>query len=407
MQPVEIKKDIFWVGAVDWHIRDFHGYSTPKGTTYNAYLVMDEKVALFDTVKKPFTRELVASIREIVDPRRIDYLVVNHVEMDHSGAVPEMIELIGPEKVVCSPMGKKALIEHYHRENWPFEVVESGGGLSLGKRSVSFLETRMLHWPDSMMSYIPEEKLLISSDGFGQHWATSQRFDDEVDSGELMSHAAKYYANILLLFSPLVRKLIAKVAEMGIEIDMIAPDHGLIWRSDPGAIIEAYGRWSKQESARKALIVYDTMWQATELMACAISDGLKSEGVDFKIFSLKHNHRSDIMTEVLDARALILGSPTLNNGLMPLVADFLCYMKGLRPAGKIGAAFGSYGWSGESVKLITEAMREMKIKMDEEGVLVQFAPGKEDLARCFDLGKRLARSMIAMESAGTSPAAKA
>lgn len=398
MNPVEIKKDIYWVGALDWHIRDFHGYSTPKGTTYNAYLIMDEKIALFDTVKKPFLKEFMAGIRRIVDPKRIDYLVVNHVEMDHSGAVPEMIELIKPEKVICSTMGKKALIQHYHREDWPFEVVDTAKTLSLGKKSVSFLETRMIHWPDSMMSYIPEEKLLMSSDGFGQHWATSQRFDDEVDTGELMKHAAKYYANILLLYSPLVRKLLAKVADLGIEIDMIAPDHGLIWRSNPCAVIDAYGRWSRQESTRKALIVYDTMWQATELMACAISEGLKAEGIDFKIFNLKLNHRSDIMTEVLDAGALILGSPTLNNGMMPTMADFLCYMKGLRPAGKIGAAFGSYGWSGEAVKQISEAMREMDIKI-EEGARVQYAPRKDDLDKCFDLGRQIGRAVIAAQSA--------
>ena len=234
MGPVEIKKGVYWVGALDWNIRDFHGYSTPKGTTYNAYLVIDEKIALFDTVKKPFKNDLIESISKIIDPGRIDYLVVNHVEMDHSGAVPDIVELVGPEKVVCSPMGKKALMDHYDRPDWPYHVVETGHTLKLGKKTVSFLETRMLHWPDSMMSYIPEDRLLLSSDGFGQHWATSQRFDDEVDAPELFDHAAKYYANILLLFSPLVQKLIAKVVEMGLDIDMIAPDHGLIWRKDPG-----------------------------------------------------------------------------------------------------------------------------------------------------------------------------
>lgn len=398
MRPVEIKKDIYWVGALDWHIRDFHGYSTPKGTTYNSFLVMDDKVALFDTVKKPFTKELVASIAAVIDPKRIDYLIVNHVEMDHSGAMPEMMELIKPEKVFCSPMGKKTLLQHYHREDWPFEVVESGRTISLGKRSVSFLETRMLHWPDSMMSYIPEERLLFSSDGFGQHWATSQRFDDEVDSGELLTHSAKYYANILLLFSPLVRKLIAKVKELGLKIDMIAPDHGLIWRSDPGKIIQAYERWSRQESTRKALIIYDSMWQSTELMACAISDGLKDGGIDFKIFNLKYCHRSDIMTEVLDSRALVLGSPTLNNGMMPAMADFLCYMKGLRPTGKIGVAFGSYGWSGEAVRQVTESLREMNFRVDEDGIRIQYAPAKADLEKCFELGRRLAGSIMEMDA---------
>jgi len=400
MGPVEIKRDVYWVGALDWNIRDFHGYSTPNGTTYNAYLVMDEKIALFDTVKKPFKNDLIDCIGKIIDPGRIDYLVVNHVEMDHSGAVPDIVELVRPEKVVCSPMGKKALIDHYGRQDWPYHVVETGQTLKLGKKTVSFLETRMLHWPDSMMSYIPEDKLLLSSDGFGQHWATSQRFDDEVDASRLFGHAAKYYANILLLFSPLVRKLITKVVEMGLDIDMIAPDHGLIWRKDPGGIIQAYQKWSAQESGRKAVVIYDTMWQATESMAKAVGEGLKSEGLDFKLFNLKLNHRSDIMTEVLDSRALVLGSPTINNGMMPTMADLLSYMKGLRPTGKVGAAFGSYGWSGEAVKLISEAMRGMDIDLVGEGIRVKYSPQKEDLDRCVELGRQVARAALGQEAGG-------
>jgi flavorubredoxin len=245
-----------------------------------------------------------------------------------------------------------------------------------------------------MMSYIPEDRLLLSSDGFGQHWATSQRFDDEVDAAELFQHAAKYYANILLLFSPLVQKLIAKVAELGLDIDMIAPDHGLIWRKDPGAIIQAYQKWSRQESRRKALVIYDTMWQATEKMACAVGEGLKEGGLDFKMFNLKFNHRSDIMTEVLDSKALVLGSATINNGMMPAMADLLSYMKGLRPAGKVGAAFGSYGWSGEAVKLISEAMRDMNINLVGDGVRVKYSPKKGDLDRCVELGRQVARAAL-------------
>lgn len=399
MGPVEIKDNIYWVGALDWNIRDFHGYSTPKGTTYNAYLVIDEKVTLFDTVKKPFKNDLINSISKVIDPKRIDYLVVNHVEMDHSGSIPEMVDLIKPEKVFCSPMGKKALLDHFNRADWPFQTVETGQSLKLGKKSVNFLETRMLHWPDSMMSYIPEDKLLLSSDGFGQHWATTQRFNDEVDPGELLAHAGKYYANILLLYSPLVQKLIAKVQEMGIEIDMIAPDHGLIWRTDPGTIIEAYGRWSRQESKRKALIIYDTMWQATELMACAIGEGLKEEGVDYESFNLKISHRSDVMAEALDAAALVFGSPTINNGMMPTMADMLCYMKGLKPAGKVGAAFGSYGWSGEAVKHISQAMTEMNIELVGEGTRVKYSPKREDLDACVELGRQVAKAVMAKEPA--------
>ena len=392
MQPVEVKKDIYWVGAIDWNIRDFHGYSTPKGTTYNAFLVKDDKITLFDVVKKPFKDDLVQNVKRL-GVEKLDYLVVNHVEMDHSGALPEVIEVLRPERIVCSPAGKKALMDHYHREDWPIEVVETGQELSLGKRTLQFLETRMLHWPDSMMSYIEEDRLLISSDGFGQHWATSERFDDEVNQEELLAHAAKYYANILLLFSPLVQKLIAKVQELGLQIDMIAPDHGLIWRSDPGRIIQAYNRWSLQESREKALIIYDTMWQSTEKMAFAIAEGLNQEGATFKLLNLKLNHRSDIMTEVLDAKAIVLGSSTINNGMMPSMADVLCYMKGLRPAGKLGVAFGSYGWSGEAVKHITDALTEMKFKVLNGGLRVRFAPTPEDLEKCVDLGRQIGKEV--------------
>ncbi|NLI81376.1 MAG: FprA family A-type flavoprotein [Deltaproteobacteria bacterium] len=391
MQPIEVKENIYWVGAIDWNVRDFHGYQTPKGTTYNSFLVLDEKVTLFDCVKKPFKSNLLANIRKLIDPAKIDYIVVNHVEMDHSGALPEIMEFIGPEKVICSPMGKKVLIDHFHREDWPFEVVESGKTLSLGKKTVQFLETRMLHWPDSMFSYLVEDEMLISSDAFGQHWATSERFDDEVDLEELLSQSAKYYANILLLYSPLVQKLLAGVRKSGLRINMIAPDHGLIWRSHPGRILEAYDTWSQQKTKKKALLIYDTMWQSTEAMANAIADGLNQEGVDFKMLNLKHNHRSDVMTEVLDSKAIILGSSTLNNGILPGMADILCYMKGLKPTGKIGAAFGSYGWSGESVKILNEAMEGMKIQVVDEGIRVKFAPTQQDLDRCIQLGRKIGK----------------
>lgn len=400
MGPVQIKEGIYWVGALDWDIRDFHGYSTPKGTTYNAFLVIDEKITLFDTVKKPFKNDLLESISKIVDPRRIDYLVVNHVEMDHSGCVPEMVELIGPEKIFCSPMGKKALIDHFNRKDWPYQVVETGHQLKLGKRTVSFFETRMLHWPDSMMSYLTEDRLLFSSDAFGAHWATSQRFDDEVEAGELFAHAAKYYANILLLYSPLVQKVLARLPELGIDPAMIAPDHGLIWRSGPGKIVSAYGRWSRQESLRKALVIYDTMYQATAAMAQAVCEGLKQEGVDFTLINLKYHHRSDIMTELLDSRALVMGSATLNNGMMPTMAELICYMKGLKPLGKVGAAFGSYGWSGEAVKLISESMREMNISLVGDGLRVKYSPKKNDLEKCVELGRQVARAALGLESNG-------
>lgn len=398
MATTEILKNIYWVGAVDWNIRDFHGYSTEKGTTYNAYLIKDEKIALFDTVKKELKGNLLHHLRSLVDPTAIDYIIVNHVEMDHSGCLPEIIDLVKPEKVFCSKAGKKALLEHFHCQDWPLETVKTGDTISLGSRTVSFLETRMLHWPDSMMSYIPEDKLLISSDAFGQHWATSERFNDELEPAELIGHAAKYYANILLLFSPLIQKLLAKVADMGLAIEMIAPDHGLIWRTDPGQIIAAYDRWSRQICRDKAVIIYDSMWKSTEKMARAVYNGLVSEGIHVRMMNMHHTHRSDVMTEVLDARAIIFGSPTLNNGILPKMADIITYMKGLKPRGRIGAAFGSYGWSGEAVKILTTALEEMRIEVAVPGVRVKNVPTHESLVPCSEMGRTIA-GMIKKQTA--------
>jgi flavorubredoxin len=356
---------------------------------------MDEKITLFDAVKAPFKDELLERISKVVDPKKIDYLVVNHVEMDHSGSLPQVVDLIKPEKLFCSAMGKKALLEHYRREDWPYEVVGTGASVSLGSRSVQFIETRMLHWPDSMFSYLPEDRLLISSDAFGQHWATNERFDDQVDSVELMGHAARYYANILLLYSPLVQKLLGTVQKMDVPIDVIAPDHGLIWRNDPSRILAAYDSWSKQEAKRKAVVIFDTMWHSTENMAKAVADGLLEEGVSVKMMDLRVAHRSDVITELLDAKGVVLGSSTLNNGMLPRMADILCYVKGLRPAGKVGAAFGSYGWSGEAVKLLTQTLEEMKVEVLDPGLQVKFVPGKEDLKKCVELGKKIGAAVKA------------
>jgi len=388
-----VKKGIHWVGAVDWTVRDFHGYSTEKGTTYNAYLILDEKVTLFDTVKKPFKMDMLHNIYKVIDPAKVDYLIVNHVEPDHSGALPEIMEIVKPEKVFCSPRGKKALLDHYHKDDWPYEVVETGSEISLGRRTISFIETRMVHWPDSMFSFIREENLLISSDAFGQHWATSERFNDEVDAAELMAHATKYFANILMPYSPLIQKLIADVQKMGLKIDMIAPDHGLIWRKNPGQIIAAYDSWSKQMPKQKALVIYDTMWHSTETMAKAIADGLIESGISTQLLDLRVNHRSDVVTQLLDAKAVILGSSTLNNNMLPRMADMICYMKGLRPANKIGAAFGSFGWSGESVKLLSKALEEMKVQVVHPGVSLQYMPDHQGLKKCVEMGREIAKAV--------------
>ena len=392
MKPLKIAKDIYWVGVIDWNTRDFHGYSTYQGTTYNSFLIMDEKVALIDTVKKEFADELIASISELVDPKKIDYIISNHTEMDHSGGLARVMHKIGEGKpLYCSKMGHKNLSKHFPQK-WNYQPVENGGELSLGNKTLSFMETKMLHWPDSMFTYVKEDKILFSSDAFGQHYAGLERFDDEV--GEtIMPHAKKYFANILLLYSPLILKLVDKVTDMELALDMICPDHGIIWRKEPSKIINAYVEWSTQKPKRKAVVIYDTMWHSTEAMAQAIVEALGQEGVDARPMHLRSCHRSDIITEVLDAGAVIIGSPTINNGLFPTVSDFLTYMKGLKPKNKIGAAFGSYGWSGEAVKLINREMEEMKFQVIDPGLRVQYVPDDNCIKTCYELGMKIAQAL--------------
>ncbi len=392
MKPVEISKGVYWLGVIDWNIRDFHGYSTYQGSTYNSFLIMDEKITLIDTVKKEFADELIASISQIVDPKKIDYVISNHTEMDHTGGLPRIMHRIGEDKpLYCSKMGHKNLSKHFSQK-WNYQPVENGGELSLGKRTLTFMETRMLHWPDSMFTYVNEDKILFSSDGFGQHYAGVERFDDEIGEA-IMPHAKKYFANILLPYAPLILKLVDKVKEMGLAIDMICPDHGIIWRKDPEKIINSYVEWSLQKPKRKAIVIFDTMWHSTETMAETIVASLAEEGVNARPMRLRTCHRSDIITEVVDAGAIVMGSPTINNGLFPTVSDFLTYMKGLKPLNKVAAAFGSYGWSGEAVKLINSEFEQMKFDIIDPGVRINYVPDEKDMEACYELGKKIARAL--------------
>ena len=393
MKPIEIAKGVYDVGVNDWNIQDFHGYSTPLGTSYNAFLIVDEKVALIDTVKKEFADEMLAKIEQVIDPRKIDYMISNHTEMDHSGGLPRIMHRIGEQKpIYCSKLGAKNLARHFYQK-LTFQPLTEGQELSLGSRSLTFLETRMVHWPDSMFSYLKEDKILFSSDGFGQHYAGFEKYDDVVGDA-IMPHAQKYFANILLLYAPLILKLVEKVTQLGLEIDMICPDHGVIWRKDPARIINAYSQWAKQTARRKAVLVYDTMWHSTEKMADAIASGISVEGVAVRPMYLRKWHRSDIMTEVLDAAAVLVGSPTLNNGLFPTVSDFLTYMKGLKPLDKIGAAFGSYGWSGEAVKQITKEMQNMQWEIFEP-IRQQYVPDSQNLEENYEFGRAIGRAINA------------
>ncbi|MFZ7113077.1 MAG: FprA family A-type flavoprotein [Desulfatiglandales bacterium] len=392
MKPIEIAKDVYWVGAVDWNIRDFHGYSVHQGSTYNAYLIMDETITLIDTVKKGFEDDLILNVSEIVDPGKIDVVISNHTEMDHSGGLPRVMHRIGEDKpLYCSQMGYKNLSLHFPQK-WNYRPVQDGGSLNIGKRTLTFMETRMLHWPDSMFTYINEDRILFSSDAFGQHYAGPERFDDEIGDA-IMPHARKYFANILLPYAPLILKLVDKVKESGLALDMVCPDHGIMWRRDPAEIINAYVEWSTQKPKRKAVVVYDTMWHSTEAMAEAVAEALSLEGVYAKPVHLRRCDRSDIMTEVLDAGAVIVGSPTLNNGLFPTVSDFLTYMKGLKPQNKIGAAFGSYGWSGEAVKMISSELETMKFKLIDPGLKIHYVPDAEGLKACRELAGKIAAEL--------------
>lgn len=397
MQPLEIKKDIYWIGAVDFGSMDFHGYSlSPKGSTYNSYLVKDEKIVLFDTVKHDFLSTMLARMSQVTNPESIDYFVINHVELDHSGCLPELVKICKPEKIFCSPMGLKAMQAHFDTTGWPIEVKKTGDTLCIGKRTIHFLETRMLHWPDSMFSYIDTDKLLISNDAFGQNIASTVRYSDEVDPAMLEFAMREYYHNIVLPYSPQVLKVLDHVTALKLEIDMIAPDHGLIFRTKEqvNMVLETYRKYALQQTQNKALIVFDTMWHSTEKMAYAISEGLHLAGVESRIMDLKQHHHSTVMTELSRCGLVIVGSPTHNNGIMPNVARMLTYMKGLRPQNRLGAAFGSYGWSGESVNVIHERLTQMGMEMPVPALKTQYVPKAEFLKQCEEVGKTLGEALL-------------
>ncbi len=391
MSTVELKKGIYWVGAVDWNIRSFHGhtYSTNRGTTYNAYLIIDEKVTLIDAVYGPFAGELIAHIREIVDPARIDYIVVNHVETDHSGALPQVMRLCPQAQLFGTAKCQEGLEKHYYG-NWNFTPVKTGDTLKLGAHTLQFIEAPMIHWPDSMFTYCPEEKLLLPNDAFGQHFATSERFDDEVDPCALMDETAKYFGNILWPLSSVILKKIQEIQKTNLAIDMIAPSHGVIWRASPRKPIDAYLSWCRQEVKPKAVIVYETMWGATAQMARAMLEGLVSEGIDVKLFDVTGSDRSEIVREMLDAKGFLFGSSTHDNDMLPTLAGFLEFFKGLKPKNRIAGVFGSYGWAGGATKEIEGVLREAGVDLAQPSLSVKYVPDEAELKACHEFGKGFA-----------------
>ncbi|MBT3168480.1 MAG: FprA family A-type flavoprotein [Candidatus Cloacimonetes bacterium] len=375
MLPIEIKKDVYWVGAIDWDLRNFHGYLTQRGSTYNSYLIVDEKITLVDNVKKAFAEEQMERISKIIDLSKIDYIVQNHVEMDHSGSLSKIMKHCPNAEIIASPQGVNGLKKHYFGD-WKYREVKSGETLNLGKRNLHFVQTPMVHWPDNMVSYLAEEKLLFSNDAFGQHIASTERFDDDFPTDITMLEAAKYYANIVLPYSRQVQKALEVVGTLDIEI--VAPSHGLIWRKNIPQILAKYQEWSSNQIENKALIIYDTMWKSTEKIAVAIQDVFAEKNIKTKMCNLQTNHISDVMTDVLNAKYICVGSPTLNNNILPTVAAFLTYLKGLAPKNRIGLAFGSYGWGGQSIGIVENNLQDCGFEM-LENIKLQYIPKIENL----------------------------
>lgn len=385
----ELAPGVYWVGAIDWSIRFCGSYNTPRGTTYNAYLIVDEKIALVDCVKMGFEREMLARIKEIVDPAKIDYVICQHAELDHAGAMPELMRAAKKAKVIATKAGKDTLEAHF-ATNWNAQVVKTGDELSLGKKTLKFIEASMLHWPDNMFTYVKEEGILLTNDAFGGHIATQQRYEDEIGA-PAMEAATTYFAVIVSLYFPLVQKKIKEVEDMGLDVKMIAPAHGAIWR-EPKKIIDAYKRWCSGEAGRKVTIVFDTMWRSTEKMAYEIARGIAHEGVEARVHNLRANELSEIIKDIIESRLILIGSPTLNMGMFPTVGGFLTFLKGIRPPNKKAAAFGSYGWGKGAVKAINEELEKMKFKV-LESLEIKYVPNEDQLAACFEYGRRLAKEV--------------
>lgn len=387
---VELSSGVYWVGAIDWNGRDFHGFTTPGGTTYNSYLVIGEKTALIDTVKAPFSGEMLRRIGQLIDLSKLDYIIINHMEPDHSGSLAELKKQTDA-KILITRRGIDILNGYFRdsgSDNWDIGIVTTGDQLDLGGKTLVFLEATMLHWPDSMETFLKEDRILFSNDGFGQHIATSKRYDFEV--GDVFPEAAEYYANILMPFRMPLLRYLEVLNKLGIEPLQIAPSHGIIWKQDLPKILEAYRSWANGEVKEKVLVIYDSMWGSTERMANEIAEAVRAAGVEVKLFNLRRTSRSHIMKEMLDASAFAVGSPTLNNGLFPTVGDFLVYLKGLRPQKKKAMAFGSYGWGGGAVKIIEQELKSTGIEVFEPGLQVKYRPYDKELVRCKKLGEKLA-----------------
>lgn len=387
LNAIEISPKVWWVGGIDWSERLFHGYTTERGITYNAYLIMDEKVTLIDTCKATFSDELVQRISQVVDPAKIDVVITNHVEMDHSGSLP-VIHRIAPNATIYASAGAgvNEVRAHFGIEATP---VKSGDTLCIGERTLTFVTTPMVHWPDNMVTYSDVDQILFSNDAFGQHFATTKRFDDENDLCEIFKQAKKYYANIVWPYGMQAHKALEAVK--GLDLKMIAPSHGCIWRSHIDEILEKYEAWTTYQTEEKAVVVFDSMWHSTESMAREICDAFIAEGISAQLVDVKTTHISDIMLYMCDARYVAVGSPTLNSNMLPTIASFLTYMRGLSPKNeqRIGLAFGSYGWAPLGPKQVYAELENAKFQLPVPVVAQQWIPSEENLAELQDTVRKM------------------
>jgi flavorubredoxin len=387
---LEIKDEIYWVGVVDWEIRKFHGneYSTHKGSTYNSYLIKGEKNVLIDTVWKPFAKQYVRDLQKVIDLKDIDYVIANHAEIDHSGALPELMKHIPDTPLYCTKNGVKSLKGHFH-EDWDFHPVKTGDKLDLGGKELIFVEAPMLHWPDSMMCYLTGDSILFSNDAFGQHYASEFLFNDLVDQSELFVECLKYYANILTPFSALVKKKIEEVLSFNLPVDYICTSHGVIWRDNPTQIVEKYMEWANNYKENQITILYDTMWDGTRIMADNIAKGIHQtdKDVTIKLFNMAKSDKNDVIAEVFKSKGILVGSPTINRGILTAIASILEEVRGLGFREKKAAAFGCYGWSGESVKMITDYLKNAGFDVVDDGIRELWNPNDESIGNCIEYGK--------------------
>lgn len=391
---VKVKNNVHWVGKIDWELRKFHGneYSTHRGSTYNSYLIQEGKTALVDTVWAPFAKEYVSNLAGEIDLKEIDFVIANHAEIDHSGALPELLERIPDTPVYCTANGVKSLSGHYHG-NWNFQVVKTGDRLDLGAKELVFIEAPMLHWPDSMFCYLTGDNILFSNDAFGQHYASEHPFDDLVDQNELFTESLKYYANILTPFSSLVEKKIQEFLELDLPLNIICTSHGVIWRNNPAQIVKHYLQWAKEYKENQITIVYDTMWNGTRVMAERIAQGIgrTDPDVNVKLFNIAGSDKNDVVAEVFKSKAVVFGSPTINRGILTSMAGFLEEIKGLSFKGKKAAVFGSYGWSGESTRILAESLQQAGFTVVDDGLKALWNPSGQSIEECLSYGRKLAK----------------